>query len=145
MTTPPSHRPGRISSAREDKNNGLKPDGDLYVHLFMAGDLNSIVFKSENWVGMEKITLDFVVGIHLFNHFQRGQILEYNFPLGMIYFGQFFQWGGGPTESVRRGCLYEAKTWSLYEHLLRNFHYACMRSMCCINRSSCLSVQNQYW
>ena len=23
------------------------------------------------------------------------------------YFGQFFQWGGGPTGSVRRGCNYK--------------------------------------
>ena len=38
--------------------------------FFMAGDLNSIVFKSENSVGMEKITLYFVVGTRLFNHFQ---------------------------------------------------------------------------
>ena len=34
--------------------------------FFMAGDLNSIVFKSENSVGIEKITLYFVVGIRLF-------------------------------------------------------------------------------
>ena len=58
--------------------------------FFMAGDLNSIVFKSENSVGMEKISLYFVVGIRLFNHFQRGQILEYNFPLA------------SPCGSVRR-------------------------------------------
>ena len=56
----------------------------------MAGDLNSIVFKSENSVGMEKITLSFVVGIHLFkNHFQPLQILEYNFPLGTIFWPIF--------------------------------------------------------
>ena len=41
--------------------------------FFMAWDLNSIVFKSENLVGMEKITLYFVVGVFVFfNHFQWG-------------------------------------------------------------------------
>ena len=53
--------------------------------FFIAGDLNSIVFKSENPVGVKKITLYFVVGICLVNHFQRGQIFEYNFPLGTIF------------------------------------------------------------
>ena len=62
--------------------------------FFMAGDLNSIVFESENSVGMEEITLYFVVGIRLFNNFQRGQILEYNFPLGTIFWPIFpVGWG----------------------------------------------------
>ena len=47
--------------------------------FFMAGDLNSIVFKSENSVEMEKITWYFAVRICLFDHFRRGQKLEYNF------------------------------------------------------------------
>ena len=64
--------------------------------FLMAGDLNSIVFKSENSVGMEKITLYFVVGICLFNHFQRGQILEYNFPLGTIFWPIFSSGEGVP-------------------------------------------------
>ena len=57
--------------------------------FFMVGDSNFIVFNSENSVGMEKITLYFVVGIRLFNNFQRGQILEYNFPLGTIFWPIF--------------------------------------------------------
>ena len=57
--------------------------------FFMAGDLNSIVFKPEHSMGIEKITLYFVVGIYLFNNFQRGQILEYNFPLGTIFWPNF--------------------------------------------------------
>ena len=60
--------------------------------LFMAGDLNSIVFKSEKSVGMEEITLYFAMGTRLFDHFQRGQILEYSFFNWGRYFGQFFQW-----------------------------------------------------
>ena len=60
--------------------------------LFVIGDLNSIVnsivFKSENSVEMEKMT--------------REQKMEYNFPLGTIFW-PIFQVGGGPTGSVRRG------------------------------------------
>ena len=57
--------------------------------LFMIGDLNSIVFKSENSVEMEKMT--------------REQKIKYNFPLGTIFW-PIFPVGGGPSGSVRRGC-----------------------------------------
>ena len=62
---------------------------------FMAGSLNSIVFKSENSAGMEKITRYIAVRICLFNNSRRG---VQNFPLGG-YFSQFF------CGSVRRGCI----------------------------------------
>ena len=74
--------------------------------FFMAGDLNSIVFKSENSVGMEKITLYFVVGICLFNHFQRGQILEYNFPLGTIFW-PIFPVGRGSHRVCEKGVFHQ--------------------------------------
>ena len=72
---------------------GIKITNDnsigMDIPMFMARDLNSIVFKLEHSVGMEIITLYFVVGICLFNDFQRGQILEYNFPLGTIFWPKF--------------------------------------------------------
>ena len=70
--------------------------------LFMAGDLNSIVFKSEKSVGIEKITLCFVVVIRLFNYFQRGRILEYNFPLGTISW-PIFPAGRGSHRDCEKG------------------------------------------
>ena len=70
--------------------------------FFMARDLNSNVFKSENSVGVEKITVYFVVGIRLFNHFKRGQILEYNFPLGTIFL-PIFQVGRGSHRVCEKG------------------------------------------
>ena len=76
--------------------------------FFMAGDLNSIVFKSENSVGIEKITLYFVVGIRLFNHFQRGQILEYNFPLGTIFW-PIFPVGWGSHRVCEKGVFFMIK------------------------------------
>ena len=70
--------------------------------FFMAGDLNSIVFKSENSVGMEKRTLYFTVRICLFNHFRRGQKLEYNFPLGTIFW-PIFSVGMGSHRVCEKG------------------------------------------
>ena len=48
-------------------------------------------------MGIEKITRYFTVRIYLFQHFRRGQNLEYNFPLGTI-FGPIF-----PVERVPSG------------------------------------------
>ena len=72
--------------------------------FFMAKDLNSIVFKSENSVGMEKITSIFCSEDLFIYHFRWGQTLEYNFPLGTIFWS-IFPVGGDPTGSVRRGCI----------------------------------------
>ena len=72
--------------------------------FFMAGDLNSIVFKPEHSMGIEKITLYFVVGIRLINHFQREQILEYNFPLGTIFW-PIFPVGRGSHRVCEKGVL----------------------------------------
>ena len=98
-----THRPGRIFSTSGGKNKGLKLNGDCHSRDFLAGDLNSIVFKSENSVGMEKITRYFALRIYLFHYFPRGQDLEYIFPLGTI-FRPIFPVGRGPSGSVRRGC-----------------------------------------
>ena len=51
---------------------------------------------------MEKITLCFVVGIRLFNHFQWGQILEYNVPLGTIFW-PIFPVGQGSHRVCEKG------------------------------------------
>ena len=72
--------------------------------FFMAEDLNSIVLKSENSVGMEKITLYFAVRICLFNHFRRGQKLEYNFPQGTIFW-PIFPVGMGSHRVCEKGVL----------------------------------------
>ena len=57
----------------------------IYIPIFfMAGGSNSIVLKSESGDGENN-----VVGIRIFNHFQRGRILEYNFPLGTIFWPIF--------------------------------------------------------
>ena len=69
--------------------------------FFMAGDLNSNVFKSKNSVGMEKVTLYFAVGTRLLNHFQHGQILD-NFPLGMIFW-PIFPVGRGSHRVCEKG------------------------------------------
>ena len=66
-----------------------------YSHALLAGDLKSIVFKSENSVGIEKITRYFAMRIYLFNHFRWGQELDYNFPLGKIFLSTFLV-GGEP-------------------------------------------------
>ena len=63
--------------------------------FLMAEDLNSIVFKSENSVGMAKITRCFAVRICFFDHFRRGQKSEYNLPLGTIFW-PIFPVGGEP-------------------------------------------------
>ena len=61
----------------------------------MAGDLNSIVFKSENSVAMEKDDI-LSVRICLLDHFPQRQKLEYNFPLGTIFWPIFPVRGGIP-------------------------------------------------
>ena len=99
-STPPSRRPGRISSASGDKNNGLKLDGDLYTHLFYGWGFEFHCFEVRKLSGDGENN---VVGIRIFNHFQRGRILEYNFPLGTIFW-PIFPVGRGSTGSVRRGC-----------------------------------------
>ena len=98
--TPPSHRPGRISSTSGDKNNGLKLDGDWYTHLFYGWGFEFHCFQIRKLSGHgEKNTL-FCSGIRLFNRFQREQILEYNFPLGMMFW-QIFPVGRGCARLVR--------------------------------------------
>ena len=72
--------------------------------IFLAGDLNSIVFKSGNSVGMEKNkTLFCRVENSLIHHLRRGQNLDYHFPLGTIFWA-IFPVGRVPSESVRRRC-----------------------------------------
>ena len=58
--------------------------------MFMAEDPNSIVFKLEKLVGMEKITRYLEVRICLFNHFRLRQKLEYNFQLGDDILAEIF-------------------------------------------------------
>ena len=71
----------------------------------MAGDLNFIVFKSKNSVGMEKIARHFPVAIFFINHYWWGQKLKYNFPLGTIFW-PIFPVGMGPVVgSVRKKVL----------------------------------------
>ena len=70
--------------------------------FFMAGDLNSIVFKSENSVGSEKITRYFAVRICLFNYFRRGRKLEHNFPLGDDILANFSS-GRGSHRVCKKG------------------------------------------